>query len=111
MLYLLLLLFAITEDFFSGHNLAFEHSKNIVLTQDQVLFAFELDLAAGVLAKQDAIARLNVWGKQFSILGHFALAHRHDSAFLWFFLGGIGDNDSSLSLFFFLNPPDENSIA
>ena len=36
------------------------HAEDVVLAHDHVLFAVELDLGAGVLAEEDAVARLDV---------------------------------------------------
>src|SRR5688572_17931051 len=40
--------------------LLLDHAKDLVLAQDELLFTTELDLRAGVLAEQDAVADLDV---------------------------------------------------
>src|SRR5262249_41772225 len=41
---------------FSSEKLLLDHRENFVLAQDQVLFVVDLDLGAGVLADEDAVA-------------------------------------------------------
>src|SRR5216683_4015205 len=87
----------------AAESLTFEHPKNIVLTKNQMLFAFEFDLTAGVLAEQNTIASLHVRGEQLAVFGHFAFADRHHPPLLGLFFGGVRNDDSSLGLFFLLN--------
>ena len=46
--------------FLGSRLLAFEHAEDVVLAHDEELLAVELDLGAGVLAEQDAVAGLDV---------------------------------------------------
>src|ERR1700758_5317956 len=94
-----------------ARRLLLEHAQDVVLAQDEVLLALDLHLAAGILAEQDFVASLHVRSQQLTLLGHLALAHRHDLAFLRLFLGGVRDNDSSLGFFLFLDALDQNAIA
>src|SRR5712691_7230256 len=95
----------------AAESLTFEHPKNIVLTKNQMLFAFEFDLTAGVLAEQNTIASLHVRGEQLAVFGHFAFADRHHPPLLGLFFGGVRNDDSSLGLFFLLNALDEDSVS
>src|SRR5450755_2932261 len=46
--------------FLCRYRLCVENSEDFVLTHDQVLFVIQLDVAAGILAEQDAVADLNI---------------------------------------------------
>src|SRR5262245_55827281 len=55
-----------------------ENSEDVLLPQDEVLLAVDLDLAAGVLAEQDPIARLHFEREPFPVVGHLAVADCDD---------------------------------
>src|ERR1700691_1542700 len=90
--------------------LLLEHAQDIVLAQDEVLLAFDLHLAAGILAEENLVASLHVRRQQLALLGHLALAHRDDFALLRLFFGGFRDDDPALGFLFFPNTLDQNPI-
>src|SRR5688572_10635393 len=51
-------------------SLALDHAEDLVLAQDEVLDAFDLDLVAGVLAEEDPVAGLHVEGADLAVLQH-----------------------------------------
>ena len=63
----------------------------------------ELDLLAGVLAEQDAVARLHVERDALAIVFGLAVAGGDDFALLRLLLGGVGDDDSADFLFAFFD--------
>jgi len=91
--------------------LALKHAQDVVLAHDQMLFVFELDLTARILAKENSVARFHVGRHQVAGLAHFPLAHRYDLSFLRFFLGGIRNDDSALGFVFFLDALHQDAIA
>src|SRR5262249_51416949 len=60
------------------------------LANDDVLTAIDLDLGPGVLAEQDAVARLDVELDQRAVLETLAGAHGDDLALERTLLGGVG---------------------
>ena len=64
-----------------------ENPEDFVLTHDQVLFAIQLDVAAGVLAEQDAVADLHVERNHLAVFQALALADGDDFAFLRLLFG------------------------
>src|SRR5438094_2711452 len=72
--------------------LRLDDAEDVLLTEDQVLLAVELDLAAGVLAEQHTIAFLDV-GRQHLPVFAPARAHGHPEALLGLLLGRVGDDD------------------
>src|SRR5438132_11508695 len=82
---------------------AFDHAEDVLLAHDQMLFAVQLDLGAGVLAEENAVTRLHVERGHLALVVRFALADRDDLALLGLFLRGVGDDDSPLALLFFGN--------
>src|SRR6185436_8639242 len=69
-----------------------DHAEDLVLAQDDVLHAVHLDLGAGVLAEQDAVARLDVELDQRAVLGALARADGDDLALQRALLGGVGND-------------------
>ena len=57
------------------------------------------------------VAGLHVGRDQFAVLGHLALADRHNLALLRLFLGGIGNDDPTLGLVLFLDTLHQYAIA
>src|SRR5215510_9975524 len=47
-----------------------ENAEDVLFPQDEVLDAVDLDLAAGILAEQDAVARLDVERELLALVGH-----------------------------------------
>src|SRR5207249_3098021 len=77
---------------------ALDHAEDVLLAHDQMLFAVDLDLGAGVLAEQHGVA-------------HFSLAGGNDLALLGFFLGGVGDDDAPFGLLdLLLEALDDNPV-
>ena len=90
--------------------LTFQNAEDFVLAHDQELFTIQLDVAAGILAEQDAIANLDIQRHEFAVFQALALADGHDFAFLRFFLRGIGDVKATLHGFLLLDPFDHNAV-
>src|SRR5271165_6057488 len=88
-----------------------QDAQDVAFLHDQQIFAFQLDLAAGPLAEQDAVAFLQVERMDLAILIAGAGADGEDFAFLRLFLRGVGDDDAPLGLLFFLDAADEDAVA
>src|SRR6185436_3811214 len=78
----------------AGGSRSLEDAQNLVFAHDEILFAINLDFRSAVLAKQNAVALLYVEGLTGTVFFIFSLADRDDFTFLWFFLGGVGDDDA-----------------
>src|SRR5579871_5631863 len=90
---------------------ALDHAHDIALLHDEELFAVELDLGAGPLAEQDAIAGLEIERRQLAVLVATARADRQHFAFLRLFLGRVGDDDAPLGLLFRIDAPDHDAVV
>src|SRR4051812_40548876 len=79
-----------------------DHREDVVLAQNEVLGAVDLDLVARVLGEQDLVARLDVQLAQRPVLLNLAVAHGDDQRLHRLFLGGVGDEEppGRLRLFF-----------
>src|SRR3989454_6878169 len=88
-----------------------DDAEDVLLAEDQVLLAVELDLGAGVLAEQHPVAGFHVEGHHLSVL----LLARADSdhlSLLRLFLGRIGDDDAAHALLLLLlDPPDDHPVV
>jgi hypothetical protein len=75
-----------------------------------VLLTFELDLGTRVLAEEDAVADLQLEGADLAVLQDLAIANREDLSLERFLLGGVGDDDASLGLFFFFHALHDDAV-
>ena len=76
-------------------------AEDIVLAHNQVFFAVQSDLRAGIFSEQNAIVDFDIQWSDFTIVIDFPFADRNHFAFLWFFLSGIGNDDPSLAFVLF----------
>src|SRR5436309_12746559 len=90
--------------------LRLDHAEEVLLAEDQVLLAVELDLAARVLAEQHPIALLDVGCHHLAVLAP-AGTDRHDEALLRLLLGRVGDDDPPDALLLpFFYPLDDHPV-
>src|SRR5581483_11437328 len=89
---------------------AFQNAEDVVLAQDQVLLALDLDLGAGVLPEQDAVTGLHVEWPDLAVLVDLALADPDHLALLGLLLRGVRDDDPTLRLLLFLDTPDDHAV-
>src|SRR5271157_4470428 len=73
-------------------------------------FAVDLDLGAGILAEQHAIARLHVEGEGFALVVGLASAGGDNFAFLRLVLGTVGDDDATPGGFSLFHTTNYNSV-
>src|ERR1051326_8723842 len=88
---------------------AFDDAENVVFTKNQMLFAVELELGAGVLREEDRVACLDVEGKDLAVLAS-PRTDCDDLALLRLFLRGIGDDEAALGLLLFRQPLHDHPI-
>ena len=81
----------------SPRNYVRDHAHDVGFLHDQEVLTVDLDLGAGPLAEEDAIARLDIEGYELAALIAGARADGDDFALLRLFLGGIGDDDAALA--------------
>ena len=79
-----------------------EDREDVVLAEEDVLLAVDLDLGARVLAEEDLVARLHVERDDLAVLEDLARADGDDDALERLLLGGVGDDDPALGLLLFL---------
>src|SRR5207344_1366215 len=86
-------------------------AEDVVFFHNQVLHAVQRDLVAGVLAKEDGVARFHVERHPLAVLGHSAVARGDDRAPLRFLLRRVGNDDAADVLFAFVEALDENPVV
>src|SRR5580704_5074870 len=89
----------------------FDDSHDVGLLHDQEILAIELDLGAGPLAEQDAVALLDVERNERALLIAGARADGDDLAFHRLFLGGVRNDDAALGLALFLDALDHDTVV
>jgi hypothetical protein len=87
------------------------NSQDIALSDDEILIAINLDFAPRILGVDHTVAYLNFHRYFGPIVKHSAWTHCYNFALLRLVFGGIGKNDSSLSLFLCFNGFEYNSIS
>src|SRR5450631_3731280 len=91
--------------------LTFQYAQNFFFTHDDEVLAVNLDLGAGVLAEQNAIARLYVEREDLAFVVRFALTYRNDFTFLWLLFGRVRNDDSSTYRLAFVNATEEDAVV
>src|SRR3954468_13298462 len=88
-----------------------DHAHDVGFLHDQEILTVDLDLGAGPLAEQHAVAGLDVEGDDLAALVPGAGADGDDLALLRLLLGGIRDDDAALRLLFALNAADDDAVV
>src|SRR5262245_11715796 len=77
---------------------ALNDAEDLLLAHDQKLLALELDLSAGILAEEDAIALPHIRFHARAVLKELSLAYGDDLALLRLLLGRIRDVETTRGL-------------
>src|SRR5262249_55171047 len=88
-----------------------EDSHDVAFLHDQILDAVELDLGAGPLAEQDAVAGLYIERNELAALIPGARANGDDLAFHRLFLGRVRNDDAALGLLFLRDALDHDAVV
>src|SRR5690349_13784784 len=88
-----------------------EDREDVFLTEQDELFAVDLDLGARVLAEEDLVPLLHVERQRLAVLERLARPDGHDDALEGLLLGGVRDDDPALGLLLFLSAPDDEAIG
>ena len=75
--------------------LLLDDREDVVLAQDDVLFAVELHFGARVLADEDLVARLDLERADLAVLVDLAVADGDDLGLERLLLGGVGDEEAA----------------
>ena len=67
--------------------LTFQYAENFFFTHDEEVLAVDLDLGAGILAEQNAIASLDVEREDLAFVVRLALAYGDNFTFLGLLFG------------------------
>src|SRR3972149_4147770 len=84
--------------FTAGWLFLLDHREDVLLPENQMLFAIDLDVRPRILAEEDAVPRLDPGSNPVPAAGHLAGAHRHHQALLRLLLRAVGDDDPPLGL-------------
>src|SRR5690348_14538810 len=92
-------------------SLAVDDSEDVFFADDEVVFAFDLDLGAGVLRVDDAVAGFQIHLDDFTLVGLAAGADREDDAFLRLLFRRVGKDDAACGRRRLLDALDDDAIA
>src|SRR5215469_7117366 len=90
---------------------ALEHPHYVALLHDQIFDSVDLDLGAGPLAKQHAVAGLDVDGDELAVLVTSPGADRDHLALRGLLLGGVGNDDAAGAALLGIDALDDNAIV
>src|SRR5882724_10404838 len=93
-----------------GHRLV-DDAHDVGLLHDQEVLAIDLDLGAGPLAEQHAVANLDVDRDELAGLIAAARATRHDFALRGLLLRGVGNDDATGRLFIGGDALDDDAVV
>src|SRR3990172_8915844 len=94
----------------AGDGLGLDDAHHVGFLHDQELLTVDLDLGAGPLAEQDAIAGLDVERDELAGLVAGTRPDGDDFAFLRLLLGGVGNDDPAGGLLLGLNPAYDHTV-
>src|SRR5271167_2135423 len=86
-------------------------AEDVGFLHDQQVFTVDLDLGAGPLAEQNAVAFLDFKGHENASFVARAGAGCNNLTFLRFLFGGIGDDDATCGFFLGIQPADHNAVV
>src|SRR5919109_4631196 len=84
-----------------------DHREDLVLTEDEVLLAVDLDVGSRVLAEEDLVCGLDVERHLGPVLEDLAVADGDHLSLLRLLLGRIGNDDAALDGLLLLDAPDQ----
>src|SRR5258708_2472095 len=88
-----------------------EDAHDVAFLHDQQILTVELDLGAGPLAEQHAVANLEIDRNQLPGLVAAARAYRGDFALRGLFLGAVGNDNAASGLLFGVDTLDHNAVV
>src|SRR5690606_15394950 len=88
-----------------------DHREDVVLTQNEIIGSFDLDLGPAVLAEEDLVALLHPERRHLPVLVDATIADGLDHSLNRLLLGRVGDDDAALGLLFFFQAFDEHAIV
>ena len=94
----------------AGRTSVAEDREDVVLTEEDVLFAVELDFGARIFPEKHAVARFDVQRKDLAFVVGLALSGGDYLALLGLFLGTIRDDDSTANGFALVDATDEDAV-
>src|SRR6267378_7065414 len=93
-----------------SRKLLFDDAEDVFLAHHQDLLAFHLDLGAGVLREEDAVADLDVERADLAVLEDLAVADGEHLTLDRLLLRRVGDDDSALGLLLLGHTLDDDAI-
>src|SRR6202165_4932640 len=88
-----------------------ENAHDVAFLHDQKFLTIKLDLGAGPLAEQHAVANLEVYRNQLAGFVAAAWANRRDFALRGFFLRAVRNDDAASGLLFGVDTLDHNAVV
>src|SRR5579871_2928987 len=93
-----------------GDSLFLDDAEDVVLAQDEVIDAVDLDLVAAVLAEQDPVALLDGQRAHRPLVIRLSVTDGDNLCLGRLLLGGVGDDDPPLGLLFLGDATDQHAI-
>src|SRR6266508_3556367 len=102
--------FRVVLSVWSGRlELLLDHAQDVVFSQDETVFAVDLDFGAGVLSEENGVTGLHVELPHRPVLEHLPVADGDNLPLYRLFPGGVWNDDPAFGHFFFFNPTDDDA--
>src|SRR5512147_651969 len=88
-----------------------DDGQDLILAEDHVVVAVDLDLAPGVLAHEDPVALLDVHRRALAVVGELARADGDHLGLLRLLLGGVRNDDAPPDLLLLLYALHQDPIV
>src|ERR1019366_4270735 len=88
-----------------------DDAQDVAFLHDEQVIAVDLDLGAGPLSEEDAVAGLDVEGGELAGFIATTGTHSDDLTFLRLLLDGIGDDDAAFCLLLALEALDDDAVV
>src|SRR4030066_1143659 len=89
--------------FTAGWLFLLDHREDVLLPENQMLFAIDLDVRPRILPEKDAVPALDLGSNAVPAVGHLAGAHRHHQALLRLLPPAAGDGHPPLGFLLLLD--------
>src|SRR5262249_2692770 len=88
-----------------------DHAEDVVLSQDQVFVAVELNLGPGVFPEQDPVAGFEVDRDPLAVVEQLAVAYRQNFSFLRLLFGRVRNVQTASHLLLLLQPAHDDAVV
>src|SRR5215472_18082686 len=88
-----------------------KNSQNFVFAKNQIFFAVDLDIRAGVFSEQNAVACLHIRGDPLAVIQQLAVSDGNHLGLLRLLLSAVGNDDAASHALLFFQTANEDAVV